>query len=350
MTATLIGAGWVTPLGRDLQTVWQAVKEDGRPATHPLENPRTGRIFPVGKIPAETVRDAAAFPRLRRSSVISHYALAAALDAVADAGLDTEQLSRTALVFAASDGGVVYTRRFYADVVERGGGAGSPLLFPETVYNAPASHIAARLGLVGEVLTVVGDAAAGLSAIGVGCDLLATGEADFCLVASAQELDWVTCEAYRHWGLIRTGAATSRGAIFSEGAAALVLARDGGPRIRQPEVSRSYTTSAQAIRQLEDLVRNLLTGSRPGLVVSGMSGTSLDPGAEEMLAQLLPQTGRLTPKLTLGESLACSALQQVITGLLALRQGHSSGDVLVPCLGFNGQVAALILTETNPKA
>ena len=350
MKATLIGAGWVTPHGRDLPTVWQTIRSGTPPPTQPLENPRTGRTFPVARIAPESVRDAAAFPRLRRSSVISHFALAAALDAVSDAALDAETLSRTALVFAASDGGVVYTRRFYADVVGRDAGAGSPLLFPETVYNAPASHIAARLGLAGEVLTLVGDAAAGLSAIGVGCEILASGEADFCLVVSAQELDWVTCEAYRHWGLVRTDDPGSRGAVFSEGAAAVVLAREGGTDVRIPEPSRSYTSSVQAKQRLEALVQNLLAANHPGIVVSAASGTAIDAGEEEILTRLLPDSRRLAPKHSLGESLACSALQQVITGLLALRFDHPAKDVLVSCPGFNGQVAALILTGTDSRA
>ncbi len=111
-------------------------------------------------------------------------------------------------------------------MVERGEGAGSPLLFPETVYNAPASHIAARLGLQGEVLTLVGDAATGVTAVRTGCELLATGEADYCLVTAAQEIDWITCEAYSRWGLIRDD--SSQSSVFSEGAAAIVLAREPG--------------------------------------------------------------------------------------------------------------------------
>src|SRR3712207_7831863 len=42
---------------------------------------------------------------------------------------------------AVSNGGVIYTKRFYHEVVESGAEAASPLLFPETVFNAPASHL-----------------------------------------------------------------------------------------------------------------------------------------------------------------------------------------------------------------
>ena len=172
--------GWVTPAGRDL------LIPSGRRSAK-IERPEaTGSRKPClqdGRAGFACAGESRArrggSSRLRRSSIISHLAVAAATDAAASARNDPGKVGANGSDFAASDGGVVYTRRFYADLVEHGEGSGSPLLFPETVYNAPASHIAARLGLQGEVLTLVGDAAAGSTAIRTGCELLAAGEADF---------------------------------------------------------------------------------------------------------------------------------------------------------------------------
>ena len=58
-----------------------------------------------------------------------------------------------ALIFAVSNGGVIYTKRFYHDIVESGAQSASPLFFPETVFNAPASHLAAILGIHRRELT-----------------------------------------------------------------------------------------------------------------------------------------------------------------------------------------------------
>ena len=343
MTASIAGMGWVTPLGRDLQSVWKAICENKRPDTSRLENPISKRAVPVLRVPENLVRDTAALPRLRRSSIISHFAVAAATDATASAGMTPDKLARTALIFAASDGGVVYTRRFYADVVERGEGAGSPLLFPETVYNAPASHIAARLGLQGEVLTLVGDAAAGLAAVRTGCELLAAGEADFCLVTAAQEIDWVTCEAYARWGLIRDG--SNSASVFSEGAAAIVLARESGSCwVSATHSGYSCPTEKDIEERLDTVLKDLLQGSRVDLSVSCASGTRLDLAERHCLARHLPTARVLTPKTVLGESLACSSMQQVIAGVLGLRES-GGGDALVTTIGCNRQVAGLILTH-----
>jgi hypothetical protein len=343
MTASIAGMGWVTPIGRDLDTVWKAICEKRRPDTSRLENPVSKRAMPVLRVPEDLVRDTAALPRLRRSGIISHFAVAAATDATASAGMTPEKLARTALIFVASDGGVVYTRRFYADVVERGEGAGSPLLFPETVYNAPASHIAARLGLQGEVLTLVGDAAAGLAAVRTGCELLAAGEADFCLVTAAQEIDWVTCEAYARWGLIRDG--SNHASVFSEGAAAIVLAhKSDSCWVSATHSGYSCPTEKDIEARLDTVLKDLLQGSHAAHFVSCASGTRLDLAEKHCLARHLPTTRVLTPKSVLGESLACSAMQQVITGVLALRES-GGGDALVTTIGYNRQVAGLILTH-----
>lgn len=344
MKASIIGMGWATPLGRGLETVWQAVRDGRRAAPGTMENPFSKKTSSVLRVPEDAVKDVAAFPRLRRSSVISHYAVAAAADAAKSAGLDGDQLARTALIYATSDGGVAYTRRFYADIVERGEGAGSPLLFPETVYNAPTSHIAARLGLDGEALTLVGDSAAGMAAVRTGCELLATGVADFCLVATAQELDWLTCEAYARWELISPEAA------FAEGAAAIVLAREGGCGVQIPHAGLSFSTNVEAAAQFEKILRVILTEHAPGLVVSTDSGTSFGAIEKTVLARLLPEAERLAPKFTLGESLACSTLQQVIIGALAIRDAGKPLEVLIPAIGFNGQTNALILTGEDGKA
>jgi 3-oxoacyl-(acyl-carrier-protein) synthase len=343
MTASIAGIAWVTPLGRDLESVWKAICENRRPDTSRLENPISKEAVPVLRVPGDLVRDTAALPRLRRSSIISHFAVAAATDAAAAAGMTPEKLARTALVFAASDGGVVYTRRFYADVVERGEGAGSPLLFPETVYNAPASHIAACLGLQGEVLTLVGDAAASLAAVRTGCELLAAGEADFCLVVAAQEIDWVTCEAYVRWGLIRDG--SRHASVFSEGAAAIVLAREPDScRVSATHSGFSCPTEKDIEEHLDSVLKDLLQGSQVALSVSCASGTRLDLAEKHCLARHIPSATVLAPKSVLGESLACSAMQQVITGVLALRES-GGGDALVTAIGYNRQVAGLILTQ-----
>lgn len=337
MNAIITGLGWVTPLGRGLEEVQAALAAERVPAFQYETHPATGVQYPVLRVPSECLADAAAFARLRRSSAISHFAVAAALDAAA--GLSPAQRSRTALVFAASDGGVIYTRRFYRDVVERGPGAGSPLLFPETVYNAPASHIAARLGLEGESLTLVGDVEVGLDAVSTACELLACSDVDHCLVAAAQELDWITCDAYSRRGL---ASGKNPGAILAEGAGALLLSREGeGCRVQTVSGERTKLSALPAlVSRLE---------RPPEIIVSSDSGTPMGGRERSALQGLFPRAQILSPKKFLGEAMASSSIQQVICAALSL-QNQENSTALACATGFNCRISALILTANNSRA
>src|SRR5947199_4290563 len=153
------GIGAVTPLGPNRLETWSALCQ-GRQAPRKLfANPLADRSYFSCPVPAKFVADAARQSRLRRSGTISLLGAAAGFDALDDAGLkpDNGFSARIAVVFAICSGGVNYTRRFYHEIVTQGANAASPLLFPETVYNAAASHLAALLGINEQSYTLVGD-------------------------------------------------------------------------------------------------------------------------------------------------------------------------------------------------
>ena len=193
-----------------------------------ITNPETGRAHVYAPVPPKTVEALGRNPRLRRSSAISYFAVAAGLAALENAGvnLTPDAAARTAIVFAISSGGVIYTRKFYEQIVKHGANTASPLLFPETVYNAPASHLAAQLGVDGASYTLVSDSTVGFSALEFAGQLLATSDLDHVVVVGAEESDWILCEAYRDWRFSRRPGST-QGALLAEGAAAVVLGREG---------------------------------------------------------------------------------------------------------------------------
>ncbi|MGH8048163.1 MAG: beta-ketoacyl synthase N-terminal-like domain-containing protein [Chthoniobacterales bacterium] len=331
MNARIQGTGMVTPLGRGTVAVRDAVIAGARPEPQSLENPFDARAFPVFRVDPKIVDDAARMPRLRRSGVISHFAVAAALDALKDANCDGGD-ERLALVFATTNGGVVHTRRFFDEIANSGTQAGSPLLFPETVYNAPASHIAAILGITGVVTTIVNDATAGVDAIATACELLAANACDRCLVVAAEEADWIVCEACATWGLADAGAAP-----FGEGAAALVLGREErGPKIERICASATFRSIVEARQRFVEME----TG-RVDIVVTSASGRKFD-AAEAALAL---DSRRLAPRFSLGEAFASSTIMQVVLASISLGESERA---LVPVTGFHGQLAAL--TIVNGKA
>src|SRR5262249_25730584 len=223
MSLSIAGMSWVTPLGCNIDDVWQRLLAGETAPVEILENEQNGARYLVRRVPANTPFPS--HPRLRRASAISRFAAAAGLAALAQAK-SAPSLDRIAVVFAISTGGVIYTRRFYSEIVKSGAQAASPLLFPETVFNAPASHLAAILGINGASYTVVGDGAVGILALKLAEDLLASGDLDLCLVVGAEEIDPLVCEAYRQWRFLRNpNKPSDRGMVMGEGAGAILFER-----------------------------------------------------------------------------------------------------------------------------
>ena len=355
MNARIAGLGWVTPLGTGLDEVWARLANGEVAAVQTVTNPETGREHVYAPVPLKLVDALTRNPRLRRSSAISYFAVAAGLAALENAGvsLTPESAARTAIVFAISSGGVIYTRKFYEQIVKQGANAASPLLFPETVYNAPASHLAAQLGIDGASYTLVGDSSVGLAALKFAEQLLETSELDRVVVVGSEEIDWVLCEAYRDWRMTREPARANepRGALLAEGAAAVVLAREGKAEIAIHDGVPVFR-QREAEAALARVYAGLLQGSAPDVVVGSTNGTFIDRAERSALTQHCPRAARYFPKLALGEALGASGLIQTVVAALILDRGEVPGTderkgkietALVSALGFNQQASGALL-------
>src|SRR5207247_6729603 len=158
MSLAIAGMGWVTPLGNGVDPVWEQLLQGHEATTAKISEEFGDRSYTAFRVPESALTSLTPHPRLRRASVISRFAAAAGFEALKNAGVNVDEKTaeRIALVFAISNGGVIYTKRFYRSIVESDAQSASPLLFPETVFNAPASHLAAILGVTGAVYTLVG--------------------------------------------------------------------------------------------------------------------------------------------------------------------------------------------------
>jgi 3-oxoacyl-(acyl-carrier-protein) synthase len=329
MSLHIAGTGWVTPLGTGVAEVWQRLLRGEEAIAETISGAPGQRSYPVFRVPASITKDLSTPPRLRRASAISRFAAAAGMAALSDAGLtnDAPEASRIALIFAVANGGVIYTKRFYHDIVASGANTASPLLFPETVFNAPASHLAALLGITGTTYTLVGDGAVGLLALRMAEDLMMNETFDYCLVVGAEETDWLLCDAYAKWRLVRAAPPLepfhipAKGTILSEGAGAVLLARSGPVRIDVTDGGSCYSHRRQAGKALEQVLRNLDAPAGTMIIGSG-NGTFVDAAEAEAVSRILPDAFVYTPKPALGESVGASGLWQTIVAVTALRTGQ----------------------------
>jgi 3-oxoacyl-(acyl-carrier-protein) synthase len=371
MSLCIAGAGWITPLGRGIDHVWEKLEHGDEASAQSISAEDDKKTYSGFLVPEKTLKDLPPHPRLRRASAISRFAAAAGMDAIAQAQSTTSKIdmARVALIFAASNGGVIYTRRFYHTIVESGAQSASPILFPETVFNAPASHLAAILGINGASYTIVGDGAVGILAIKMASDLLETQSADFCLVVAAEEADWILCDAYRKWRLLKSQPPIVPfrdppcGTILSEGAGALLLAREGFVSVASVHAGGNFLHRRQANRIVGRILHDLR--GEDACIIASANGTFVDLAEREAIRRLSPGSIVYSPKPALGESVGASAIWQIIVAAQALEKkrlppllhsNHNGGlrfpmnsapigpNAIVLSCGLNQQAAGLRLS------
>jgi 3-oxoacyl-(acyl-carrier-protein) synthase len=352
------GIGCVTPLGRSVGEIARRAAAGDRAPVTELSNPETGGILPAALVPPEFTAHLSRERRLRRASTISLLAAAAGKAAIADCGIDftADAKPGLALVLGVSSGGVHYTRRFYEQVVKQGASSASPLLFPETVYNAPASHLAAMLGIDGATYTLVGDCTVGLQALHFAAQLIETGEAQHVLVVAAEELDWILIEAHRTWRLIAPkGRALSHmrphtGALLAEGAAAVVIGCEGRRAAVHMRDGCTCFSKREAPAVMDRVLAGLSEFAPVDLIVSGGNGTWADDVIEAAVARHFPNARQaiLKPKDATGEILGAGALLQVLLAADALERTDSH-RALVAAMGWNQQAAAAVIERPTSR-
>ena len=211
------GLGAVSPAGWKVAALREALDQDEPLPTQTWSGPAGRNRFRARLVPNPAVRpEFLAHPRLRRASPITHYVVAAALEAMAGLLAKPDPKRRLGLVVCLQCGCVNYSCRFFEETLKDPATA-SPLLFPETVYAAPTSHVAAFLGNVSLANSLVGDPATFLQGISLGVQWLEENRVDACLVIGAEETNWILADALWH---------LERPAVLTAGAGAVTLCRD----------------------------------------------------------------------------------------------------------------------------
>ena len=215
MNASIISWGAVTPGGfgsSGIDSHWP----------HSTTTSGSGREFEAALVDRKAPELARweKVPRLRRASPITYYMIEAVNQALEAApGINR---SRTGIIATFFLGCLVYSVRFYRQITEEGRRFGSPVLFPETVFNSPLSHVVATLGLGGPVYSQIGDKSCWATGLRTAECWLRNGDADHVIVLGAEEFEPHELDALHAGGLLRGGL------LPAEGSIALLLGQSGG--------------------------------------------------------------------------------------------------------------------------
>jgi hypothetical protein len=274
-------------------------------------------------------------PRLRRASPISRFATAAALEALgADAALVEAGSLRLGIVFCAMAGCVNYSGRFYREVLADPATA-SPLVFPETVFNAPASHLATLLGTPAINYTQVGDDSAFGCGLATAAGWLTEGRVDGCLVIGAEESDWLTVDAMRLF---------CPGTVLAEGAGAVYLRRAGTgvmlEAITDPQNYRAMSSRVKAAGKVRDKLEAV--GPADEMIGSAAGGDDRLRGESTAWQEWVGP--KMLPRSLLGDSFCAASAWQVILAVDALRTARAK-RVYVSVAGCNQAAVGLSLSR-----
>ncbi len=118
---------------------------------------------------------------VRNSTRFAHYAIAAAAQAVADAGIESFDPLRTAVVVGSALGGVDWDGENQALLDSAGPDAVSSKFMANCLLNMPAAHIALRFGLHGPQLSIATACASSHDAMGIAAKMIESGEIDVAI-------------------------------------------------------------------------------------------------------------------------------------------------------------------------
>ena len=327
------GWGAVSPAGWGTRALMEALEKNEQIPTEMLQGP--GAEYRVRKVPrpdagSEWIRHG----RLRRASSISQFTTAAGLEALGDLRGTSARIGIVVGVHAAS---IRYSERFLGEVLKEAATA-SPLLFPETVINAPASHLAAYLGVTGLSYSVLGDQTAFVQALLVGAGWLDAGRADAVLVIGAEETAWTVAKTARLF---------SREIVCSEGAGAICLTRDeaGGNGVELSAVSDSFWFAGPGKRLAasERMAAQFPLGSEYDLLCDSRTGVRFWD-ADETSAWGHWRGPVLSPRTILGEALSAGTAWQFVAAAELIRKKEGPSAV-ISCVGSNQQAIGARLSK-----
>jgi 3-oxoacyl-[acyl-carrier-protein] synthase II len=187
------GLGCVSPVGNTVADAWAnllAGKSGIDMITRFDATNFSCRI--AGEVKGFNVEDYMSAKEARTMDAFVHYGIAAAAQAVADAGLTTgdalgeEQATRIGCVIGAGIGGLPLIEETHAELMNRGPRRITPFFVPASIINMISGHVSMRFGFKGPNLAIVTACTTGLHCIGQAGRMIEYGDADVVIAGGSE--------------------------------------------------------------------------------------------------------------------------------------------------------------------
>jgi 3-oxoacyl-[acyl-carrier-protein] synthase II len=250
------GVGAISPLGNSVGELWAGLRA-GRSGIGPIAR-FDASGFGLATTFAGEVRDFDAADVLgrkdaRRMDRYSHFALAAAMEAVGQAGLSAPLGERVGVLVGSALGGIETIEAGAATLAEKGPKRLSPFFMPALLANMASGNVAIWSGAKGPNFATVSACASSAHAIGEAVAMIRAGAADAMLAGGAEAtITPLAVAGFNAMGALSTRnerpAAASRpfdagrdGFVMAEGGAMLVLEERERAAARGAEILAEIT-------------------------------------------------------------------------------------------------------------
>ena len=183
------GMGAVTPIGNDVNSFWNNIKE----GTCGIDVIKSFDITNFKCKLAAEVKDFDVTVALdkreaRKMDKYCQYAMVAAEEAVKNSGLDVQAIDseRMAVIVGSGIGGIGTIEQEHKKLLEKGPNRVTPYLIPMIIGNMAAGNIAIKYGAKGMCSSVVTACATGTNAIGDAFHMIQDGRADIIIAGGAE--------------------------------------------------------------------------------------------------------------------------------------------------------------------
>ena len=185
----ITGMGLVTPLGNDLKTSWDSIK-NGKSGIETLTHFDVSEFSTRfgGAIKSFDCSEYMEIKEARRMDEFVQYGIAAGVQAIDDSGIDisTIDAERAGVAIGSGIGGIKTIEETSIQVKDSGPRRVSPFFVPGSIINMVAGNLSIRYGLRGPNIAVTTACATGTHNIGLAGNMIVNNQADVMLVGGAE--------------------------------------------------------------------------------------------------------------------------------------------------------------------
>ena len=189
----ITGLGCVSPVGNTVAQAWDHILA-GKSGIGPITkfDASTFACKIAGEVKGFDLESYMSAKEARTMDTFIHFGVAAASQAVADAGLptgaalDDELANRIGCVLGSGIGGLQMIEEVHGEFMQRGARRISPFFVPSTIVNMVAGQVSIRFGFKGPNISVVTACTTGLHCIGEAGRMIEYGDADVMVAGGAE--------------------------------------------------------------------------------------------------------------------------------------------------------------------